>query len=594
MKTFKLTLAALACGLGLVLSSAAQSDTPPTAPPADEHAEDMDSADDPPTEAPSEQPGVPAITDTNAPPATPDTNAPPTTPENGVAPTRPTNGPPGGEVMRFMPPPGPVIADGERGLRLNFRNAPLEMVLNYLSDAAGFVIIPEVEVRGRVDVWSNQPLTKDEAVDVVNTVLNKNGYAALRNGRTLTIVSKEEAKKRDIPVKSGADPAGIPKNDEIVTQILPVRYISATALTRDLMPLLPTTSQMSANEGGNALVITDTQTNIRRMAEIVKALDTALASVSTVRVFPLKYADAKALATVVKELFTGQQDASRGGDPRSRFFNMMRGGGPGGRGGEGGGGFPGMDMGGFGGGGGGAGGGAGGRAPTPRVVAVADERSNSLVVSAPEEQMPLVEELVAQVDVNVEDITELRVFRLRFADAQETADLLTSLFPDNNNTQGNRGRFQFGGRFGGGLMGGGQTANATASQSQRMLKEMRVVAVPDLRTRSVVVSASRELMPQIAEMIQELDSDPAKKQKVFVYSLENTDPQVVQEILQGMFPSQNYNRSGTMGNTRNNQRQTGNQLNNRANQQQNQGFGRGTGFGGSSFGTGGFGGQTGR
>lgn len=489
------------------------------------------------------------------------------------------------DLTQFTPPPEGMIAEGEKGLRLNFKNAPLEMVLNYLSDAAGFIIVPEVDVRGRVDVWSSQPLTTDEALEVLNSVLSKNGLAALRNGRMLTIINKDQAKTRDIPVRTGADPYQIPKSEEIVTQIIPVRYINATQLTRDLQPLLPLTATLTANEGGNALVLTDTQANIRRMAEIVRALDTALASVSVVRVFPLKYADAKSLATVIKDLFAPQQEQTRSNDPRARFMNLLRG--RGGEGGPPGFGGPGGDMG-----GGGFGGNA--RAPVPRVVAVADERSNSLIVNAPEEQIPIIEDIVQQVDTDVEDITELRVFRLKHADAQEMADLLTSLFPDTTYSQNARGRFQFGGRgarfggfFGGATGLGG--ADATASQSQRLLKETRVVAVADPRTRSVVVSASRELMPQIASMIEELDSDPAKKQKVFVYSLENTDPQAVQEILEGMFPAPTTTRGyGTLRSTRTATRQLGGQLNTRASQFQNQGFGRSSGFGGTGFG-GGFG-----
>jgi type II secretory pathway component GspD/PulD (secretin) len=577
MKTLKLTLVTLGGALGLAVSAAAQSpDSPtnqPAAPPANEVA--------PPAPASPALPPGPGPSLTNGTSIATNQTSPPTTP----------GAPSTSELMQFTPPPDHVVADGEKGLRLNFRNAPLEMVLNYLSDAAGFVIIPEVEVKGRVDVWSNQPLTKDEAVDVLNSMLNKNGFAALRNGRTLTIVSKEEAKKRDIPVKSGSDPESIPKNDEIVTQIIPIRYINAPQLIRDLQPLLPMTAQMSANEGGNSLLITDTQVNIRRMAEIVKALDTALSSVSAVKVFSLKYADAKALAAVLKDLFTSQQDQSRSNDPRQRFFNMMRGGG----GGPGGGG-PG-DMGG----GGSAGSTGGGRAPAPKVIAVADERSNSLVVSAPDEQMTIIEDLVKQVDTNVEDITELRVFRLKYADAQEMADLLTSLFPDPTGTQSGRGQIQFGGRGGGrfgGMFGGGLQGNAAAAnQSTRMQMQSRVTAVPDMRTRSVVVTASKTLMEQIAGMVEELDADPSKKQKVFVYSLENTDPQAVQEILQGLFPAQNTGGAyGGYGSQRNTSRQTGNQLNNRANQNQNQGIGRNSGFGGSSsgFGSGMGGGSFGR
>ncbi|MHB9008727.1 MAG: secretin N-terminal domain-containing protein, partial [Limisphaerales bacterium] len=458
--------------------------------------------------------------------------------------------------------PVPVVGEGESGLRLNFRGAPLEMVLDYLSEAAGFIIILETEVKGKLDVWSNQPLNREEAVELLNRVLNKDGRAAIRDGRTLTIVSRDEAKKRDMPVNTGNDPSDIPRTDSIVTQIIPVRFINAVQLTRDLQALMPPNATVAANEGGNAIVVTDTQTNIRRLAEIIRALDTAINSVSAVRVFPLTYADAKSLATVVRDLFQNQ-DAGRTGNNQQQQRQFQGRGGP-----------PGFAM----------PGGAnqatstgGARVSAPRVVAVADERSNSLVVSAPSEQMPIIEELVKQVDTNVTDVTELRVFRLKHADPQETADLLASLFPDNTSSQTGRGQVQFGGgRFGGAM------ACAGTQPSVYLQKQTKVLAVPDLRTGSVVVSASRDLMAQIAPMVEQLDEDPARVQKVHVFSVENTDPQVVEDILNGMFQSQNTRNRTTQRNTG----QAGNQLNNRANTTQNQQ--RTTG------GTTGFGGTTGR
>src|SRR5689334_17972392 len=65
-------------------------------------------------------------------------------------------------------------------LKLNFRGASLEQVLSYLSEAAGFVINirPGTSVRGKVDVWSNEPVTKEEALDLLDTVLNQNNLAA--------------------------------------------------------------------------------------------------------------------------------------------------------------------------------------------------------------------------------------------------------------------------------------------------------------------------------------------------------------------------------------------------------------------------------
>jgi type II secretory pathway component GspD/PulD (secretin) len=483
---------------------------------------------------------------------------------------------------------------------LNFHNAPIDSVLKYLTDAAGFIIQihpPGLELRGKVTVYSTHPVTKEEALEQVDAALDQNGYTAIRNGRTLAIYNKEDAKRQeDLPVKVASKPTDIPKSPEMVTQIIPLHYIGAVQVARDLAPLLPEKAQMTANEGGNSVIITDTQASIHRMAEIISALDTAISSVSTVKVFPLKYADSKALASVIKDLFAPQDTGgARGAGAAAamgRFFNQLRGGGPGG-----GGGFPGG-----GGGGGGPGGGAdasGGRAPTPRVVAVAEERSNSVVVSAPDDQMPIIADLIQQVDTNVEDITELRVFHLHYADAQETADLLTSLFSsattgsNNNNNQGFRGgQFQFAGRFGfpgGGGGGGGGNRGTSSADSTRTLKQTQVVAVPDLRTGSVVVSASHDIMKQIEPMIHELDTDPAKKQQVYVFDFQNSDPSQAVSILQTLFPNQSSGAANANLLRNQNQAGTGNQLNNRATQNQNNragGNGFGTGGMGSGLGTG--------
>jgi general secretion pathway protein D len=433
------------------------------------------------------------------------------------------------------------------------------MVLSYLSDAAGFIIVLETEVKGRVDVWSNRPLTKEEAVDLLNTVLNKNGYAAIRNGRTLKIVSREEAKTKDIPVRSGSNPEAIPKSEAMVTQIMPVRYANAMQLVQNLQTLLPTYATLSANESGNALVLTGTQTDVRRMAEIVQALDTSISSVSAIRVFPLRYADAKELATAVKELF--QAPSSQNNDRRTQFLNRMFGGGgpPG---------FPG-DRGGR----GSAGGttastGASGNPAASRVIAVADERSNALVVSAPDELIPTIEQLVKEIDVTVSDETELRVFPLKHADPLELADIFIQLFPDETKSSEQQSDFRL--RFGGGPFGpGAGRNNAQSTDSSRLKKKGRVVAVADQRTSSLIVSAASELMPQIAEMVTQLDASPAKKQKVFIYSLQNADVQEVEQVVRDMF-----DRSNLTGN-----RNTANQnsaLSTRS-QQNQQNMGQGTG-----------------
>jgi type II secretory pathway component GspD/PulD (secretin) len=429
--------------------------------------------------------------------------------------------------------PSASVAPANDGIRLNFQGAALSDVLTYLSEAAGFVILVDQEVSGTVNVISHQPLSMDEAVDLLNAILIEKGYVALRSGRILRIVPRADAHKRDLPVRTASRPADIPRTDAMVTQIIPVRFGDALKMIENLRPLLANDATLSANESSNAIVMTDTQTNIRRMAEIIDALDTSIASISTIRVFPLEFADASQLATVVRELFASDalsRIAGGGNIPRAVLERFRMGGG---RGGEG---ASSSDS--------------EARQAASRVVAVSDERSNSLIVSAPDDLIPTIEELVAKVDTNIADITEVRIFRLENSDANELASLIATLYTDDTTTQttGRAGQQ--------GFRPGQQRAAAgtDAQRSQRALLQARVVVVGDPRTNSLLVNAGRETMMQIAELVGRLDSGTDRKQRVYVHPLDHADVENVAGILRGMFENQT---TGARGTTRNQQTTTG-------------------------------------
>ena len=109
---------------------------------------------------------------------------------------------------------------------------PLEQVLNYMSRAAGFIIHPKVTISGKVDAWSDNPLTKDEALDLLEHVLDDNGYTVVRDGKILTIMSKIDAKHTSPIIKRFTTLDDIPKNDEVATYIIPVRTLNPIAPTK--------------------------------------------------------------------------------------------------------------------------------------------------------------------------------------------------------------------------------------------------------------------------------------------------------------------------------------------------------------------------
>ena len=487
---------------------------------------------------------------TNSPPAdaTAPQAAPPSEPAAAPSATAP--------ATNALPP---VTSEyGAEGLRINFRGAPLNLVLDYLSEAAGFIINKKTEVRGTVEIWSKQPVTKDEAVELLSSVLKQNGYTVTRNGRILTIITLDTAKtSSELPVVSGNEPDEVEPSDDMETRIIAVRYASAAQLVPNLEMLLPTTANLQANESANTLILVATRSDIKRMLKIISALDNSMASASSIKVRPLLYADAKETANLITQLFTPQSSNQGGGNRGGNFPNF--GGGPGGFGG--GGGFRAAiaAMG-----GGGGGNRSGGNAAATHVVAVADDRSNSVIVSAPPDLLTTIEEMLQKIDQPIADVMQSQVFKLVNADPNELADQLTTLFPDDSNSNNNNQPnvpFFFG-RFGGGR---GNTQTST-TPSDHMKKMGKVVAVPDPRTGSLIVTASKTLMPQIEEMIRELDADKGKKEVVGFYELQNADPQDVSQNLQDLFNrinvrmQNNNNQNSMLG--RNNpltQRETQNQ-----------------------------------
>jgi general secretion pathway protein D len=433
-------------------------------------------------------------------------------------------------------PTGGAAPTPAQGIRMNFQSASLSDVLNYLSEAAGFIIVQEVPVSGTVNVVSRQAISAEDAVDLLNAVLIEKGYIAIRTGRILKIVNRKDAQKRDLPVQIGSDPEKIPRKDEMVTQILPVRVGEAAKMIENLRPLLSDNASMTANEGSNSILLTDTLTNVNRVARIIHAIDNSVTSISTMRVFPLTHADAKALATVITQLFAPTPTTSSRGD-RGRDF----------------GGFPGF-------------GDRGGRSQSAstasqnearqaatRVVAVADEQSNTLVVAGPEEAMTAIKEIVDKIDTSVVAVAETRIFRLEHADAMELADILTGLFAEQTNNGNNQSRSRDDRRaFFGGFGRDRGRGSQTDTQSSRALEQAKVVAIGDPRTNSLLVTASRDSMLGIAEMIGRLDATDAKKQRVYVHSLEHADAENVAAVLRGMFGDSSgvTGRSGTQQTSR--------------------------------------------
>ncbi len=65
-------------------------------------------------------------------------------------------------------------------ISLNFKDAPLDAVLDYMATAAGFSVMKDGPVEGRVNLVSKQPVTPAEAAVLLGAALKTNGYTAIQ------------------------------------------------------------------------------------------------------------------------------------------------------------------------------------------------------------------------------------------------------------------------------------------------------------------------------------------------------------------------------------------------------------------------------
>lgn len=341
--------------------------------------------------------------------------------------TTPSTAPATQRANGVVIPNGHITTQPGGGLLLNFKDASIDSVLDELSAVAGFIVVKETPPQGRVTLVSKQPVNSKEAVSLLNTVLNNAGYAAVQQGRILKVMKRDAARHANIPVHSGNDPKDIEPTDELITQVIPLRYADAPQLKTDLQVLVGT-DDFTANATTNSLVITDTSANIRRLVEIIAAMDSKMADAAAVKVFQLKFASASGAAKLINDLFGDAARRSGTGQESSRFGFF-------------GGGFPGFPGGSDSRGGsssssGGRSGGTQQRQPA-RVVASSDDRTNTVVVAGPDEILNVIAGVIKELDANPVAEESVFVYKLKNGQALSIESTINLLF---NGTSGtNRG-----------------------------------------------------------------------------------------------------------------------------------------------------------
>ncbi len=204
-------------------------------------------------------------------------------------------------------PLGRASAEDSDLASLNLRDVDIRVLIDTVAEATGRNFLVDPRVKAKVTLVSAKPMKKDELYGVFLSVLELHGFSAVPAGKVIKIVPDANAKQEAVPTLDGYTPEA---GDQLVTQVIDVKYVSAAQLVPVLRPLIPQQGHLAAYPSSNVLIISDRASNVRRITEIVRRIDRA--ETGDVEVIRLEHASAVELVRVLSALQQQSQQATQG------------------------------------------------------------------------------------------------------------------------------------------------------------------------------------------------------------------------------------------------------------------------------------------
>ncbi|CAK8713255.1 Type II secretion system protein GspD [Candidatus Electrothrix gigas] len=274
--------------------------------------------------------------------------------------------------------------DNEQYVTIDFNDVDINLFIKYISELTGKNFIIDRTVKGKVTVISPTKMTIKDAYRVFQSVLEVHGFTTVPSGPVIKIVPSVQARSKSIPTtRAGDKPVD---TDKVVTRIISMKHSDPAELKKIIQPLLSKTSNVIAHSQSGMIILTDMQSNIKRLLEIIKEIDVPSIGEELV-IIPLQYASVSDVGKSISQLFV--QSARKSG-----------------------------------------------RTSGKNIKIIPYERTNSLIVFAPKAEIKKLRKLLRQLDTEApKGGGKIHVYYLQHANAEELVKVLTSLPTQKTNTR---------------------------------------------------------------------------------------------------------------------------------------------------------------
>ena len=261
---------------------------------------------------------------------------------------------------------------------LTLVNESLESVLTLLERWTGKILIIGSNLpKATFSLNIPMPLTRDEAISVLKSLLSANGIGVTPvNDKTLKIIPINRAKNNSPEIVKREELKSRPGSQEICCCLFRVNNLTAREASRIVMPwLTPLTSSIVTLDKANSLFVTDILSNLQQLDKILQNIDKVGNVQESILFFNPKNTSAESLKQNFEDLQKGALKCYLLGN----------------------------------------------------TSFAADKATNLFTVVTPKGNEPLIRQFVEKLDVNIDPLVQHHVFRIQHGSAKDTTELVKKL-----------------------------------------------------------------------------------------------------------------------------------------------------------------------
>ncbi|MBS1714244.1 MAG: hypothetical protein JST30_07890 [Armatimonadetes bacterium] len=332
----------------------------------------------------------------------------------------------------------------KKSVKLDFKGASVDAVIQYFSKASGITIIKDPSLTQPLTLSTANAVPLNEAFSILNTALGLRNYEIKKDGKVLVVKAKPQNNRggRDMTGGASFDPSMLAGagQDQSVLKVYRVNFANASTVARVVNDVFAGTGgggpqftmapggafgnrggrtqgrgfsfggfgqqqtiRASSDDYSNTVIVNAPSKNQRQVEDLIKEIDTPAEEAQKPKVYRLEFATSDELQPVINNVLVANAPRGKGGSTSNTPVDRQ---------------FSGFPFGGL----------FGNRQNSNNSAVVSEPRTNSLIVTTTEGNHELVTKVLKDLDTEIKIQSTTFVLPLDNARADQVAQLMQQAF----------------------------------------------------------------------------------------------------------------------------------------------------------------------